>query len=137
MSETKRKLFDPARFLAAAGVPHRMFPVKAGHVFFSQGNKADAVFFLDSGRAKLTVVSQRGKEATVRLFAPGDFIGEESLAGLDEVHVATATAVTACKTLRFDRKQMIRLLHEQHEFSEVCAAPRPSHAGRPHRPALQ
>jgi len=119
MSETKRKLFDPARFLAAAGVPHRMFTVKAGHVFFSQGNKADAVFFLDSGRAKLTVVSQRGKEATVRLFAPGDFIGEESLVGLGEVHVATATAVTPCKTLRFDRKQMIQLLHEQHEFSDI------------------
>jgi CRP-like cAMP-binding protein len=58
-----------------------MVQVKAGHVFFSQGANADWVYFLDSGRAKLTVVSKRGKEATVTLLIPGDFIGEESLAG--------------------------------------------------------
>jgi CRP-like cAMP-binding protein len=96
MPGTKRTLFDPARFLEAAGVTHRMVQVKPGHVFFSQGGLADAIFFLDSGRAKLTVVSKRGKEATVTMLAPGDFIGEESLAGGSEIHDATATAVTPC-----------------------------------------
>jgi len=119
MSGTKRTLFDPARFLEAAGVTHRMVHVKPGHVFFSQGGLADSIFFLDSGRAKLTVVSERGKEATVTMLAPGDFIGEESLAGGTEVHDATATAVTACKALKLSRKEMVLLLHEQHEFSDI------------------
>jgi CRP/FNR family cyclic AMP-dependent transcriptional regulator len=119
MSGTKRTLFDPARFLEAAGVTHRMVQVKPGHVFFSQGGLADSIFFLDSGRAKLTVVSARGKEATVTMLAPGDFIGEESLAGGTEIHDATATAVTPCKALKLSRKEMVLLLHEQHEFSDI------------------
>jgi len=119
MSGTKRTLFDPARFLQAAGVAHRMVNVRPGHIFFSQGELADVIFFLDSGRAKLTVVSQRGKEATVTMLAPGDFIGEESLAGGAEVHDATATAVTPCKALKLSRKEMVLLLHEQHEFSDI------------------
>jgi len=96
-----------------------MIQVKSGHVFFSQGGIADAIFFLDSGRAKLSVVSQRGKEATVTMLAPGDFIGEESLAGGTELYNATATAVTPCKALKLTRKEMVSLLHEQHEFSDI------------------
>jgi CRP-like cAMP-binding protein len=119
MSDRRRTLFDPARFLTAAGVPHRMIQVKTGHVFFSQGAHADWIFFLDSGRAKLTVVSRRGKEATVTLLTPGDFIGEESLAGIAEVHIATAEAVTPCRALKFARKEMLLLLHEQQEFSDI------------------
>jgi CRP-like cAMP-binding protein len=119
MHDKRKGFFDPARFLAAAGVPRRLLQVKAGHVFFSQGTHADWIFFLDSGRAKLTVVSRRGKEATVTLIVPGDFIGEESLAGESEVHDATAAAVTACKVLKITRKEMILLLHEQHEFSDI------------------
>jgi CRP/FNR family cyclic AMP-dependent transcriptional regulator len=119
MPGTKRNLFDPARFLEAAGVTHRMIKVKTGHVFFSQGGLAETIFFLDSGRAKLTVVSQRGKEATVTMLSPGDFIGEESLAGGTEVHDATATAVTPCRALKLSRKEMVLLLHEQHEFSDI------------------
>jgi CRP-like cAMP-binding protein len=119
MPGTKRTLFDPARFLQAAGIAHRMIQVKTGHVFFSQGGLADTIFFLDSGRAKLTVVSRRGKEATVTMLAPGDFIGEESLAGGSEVHDATATAITPCKALKLSRKEMVLLLHEQHEFSDI------------------
>ena len=119
MHGTRRTLFDPARFLEAAGVTHRMVQVKTGHVFFSQGGLADAIFFLDSGRAKLTVVSKRGKEATVTMLAPGDFIGEESLAGGAEIHDATATAVTPCKALKLSQREMVLLLHEQHEFSDI------------------
>ena len=119
MPGTRRTQFDPARFLPAAGVTHRMIHVKPGHIFFSQGGHADAIFFLDSGRAKLTVVSKRGKEATVTLLSPGDFIGEESLAGHSEVHVATAAAVTPCRAMKLSRKEMVLLLHEQHEFSDI------------------
>jgi CRP/FNR family cyclic AMP-dependent transcriptional regulator len=119
MPSTNRTLFDPARFLQAAGVTHRMIQVKAGHVFFAQGGLADVIFFLDSGRVKLTVVSQRGKEATVTILLPGDFIGEESLAGGAGVHDATATAIGPCKALKLSRKEMVLLLHEQHEFSDI------------------
>jgi CRP-like cAMP-binding protein len=119
MPGTKRTIFDPARFLEAAGVKPRMVQVKPGHVFFSQGGLADAIFFLDSGRAKLTVVSKRGKEATVTMLGPGDFIGEELLAGSSELHDATASAVTPCKALKLSRREMIQLLHEQHEFSDI------------------
>ncbi len=119
MPDTKRTLFDPARFLKAAGVTHRMVQVRAGHIFFSQGGPATSIFFLDSGRAKLTVISKRGKEATVALLAPGDFVGEESIAGKSETHDATATAVTPCRALVLSRKDMGLLLHEQHEFSDI------------------
>jgi CRP/FNR family cyclic AMP-dependent transcriptional regulator len=119
MLETKNRLFDPARFLMAAGLNHRMVQVRAGHVFFSQGGLADALFFLDTGRVKLTVVSQRGKEATVTILLAGDFIGEESLAGGAGVHGATATAMGPCKALQLSRKEMVLLLHEQQEFSDV------------------
>jgi CRP/FNR family cyclic AMP-dependent transcriptional regulator len=119
MPGTNRTLFDPARFLKAAGVTHRMIQVKSGHVFFSQGGLADVIFFLDAGRVKLTVVSQLGKEATVTILLPGDFIGEESLAGGTGVHDSTATALGPCKALKLSRKEMVLLLHEQHEFSDI------------------
>ncbi len=98
MPGTKRTLFDPARFMQAAGVTHNMVQIRPGHVFFSQGGHADTIFFLDSGRAKLTVVSQRGKEATVTMLGPGDFIGEELLASASEVHDATASSSTTAKS---------------------------------------
>jgi CRP/FNR family cyclic AMP-dependent transcriptional regulator len=119
MPDSKRTLFDPVRFLLASGISHRMVQVKPGYVFFSQGGLADAIFFLDAGRAKLTVVSQRGKEATVTVLLPGDFIGDESLAGTTELHDATATAITICRALQLSRKEMILLLHEQQEFSDI------------------
>jgi CRP/FNR family cyclic AMP-dependent transcriptional regulator len=119
MPGTNRTLFDPARFLKAAGVTHRMIQVKSGHVFFAQGGLADVIFFLDAGRVKLTVVSQLGKEATVTILLPGDFIGEESLAGGTGVHDSTATALGPCKALKLSRKEMVLLLHEQHEFSDI------------------
>jgi CRP/FNR family cyclic AMP-dependent transcriptional regulator len=119
MPGTNRTLFDPARFLKAAGVTHRMIQVKSGHVFFAQGGLADVIFFLDAGRVKLTVVSQLVKHATVTILLPGDFIGEESLAGGTGVHDSTATALGPCKALKLSRKEMVLLLHEQHEFSDI------------------
>ena len=119
MAGTRKTEFDPARYLAAAGVARKVISVKAKHVFFSQGGHANTIFYLESGRAKLTVVSTRGKEATVTMLSAGDFIGEESLAGASGLRIATAIAMTSCTALKLDRADMVRLLHEKHEFSDL------------------
>ena len=119
MAGTRKTEFDPARYLAAAGVARKVISVKAKHVFFSQGGHANTIFYLESGRAKLTVVSTRGKEATVTMLSAGDFIGEESLAGASGLRIATAIAMTSCTALKLDREDMVRLLHEKHEFSDL------------------
>jgi CRP-like cAMP-binding protein len=93
--------------------------VLAGHVFYSQGDQANAMFYLESGRAKLVVVSKRGKEATVSLMVAHDFIGEASLAGTAGFHSASAIAITPCVALKLDREEMIQLLHREHEFSDM------------------
>jgi CRP-like cAMP-binding protein len=100
-------------------VKRKAVHVKANHVFFSQGDPANSIFFLEFGRAKLTVLSERGKEATVTLLSAGDFVGEESLAGVSGFRIATATATTACTALKLDREEMVQLLHEKHEFSDL------------------
>jgi len=110
--------FDSIVFLATAGSERRIVARKAREIFYAQGEASDAVFYLQSGRAKLTVVSKRGKEATITLLAAGDFFGEESMAGADERRPATATAITVCKVLQITKKEMIRVLHEEHKFSD-------------------
>jgi CRP/FNR family cyclic AMP-dependent transcriptional regulator len=119
MAVAKKMDFDPGSFLSAVGLARKAVKVKPKHSFYSQGSPANSVFYLESGRAKLTVVSKRGKEATVTLLAPGDFIGEEALAGAAGSHTATAVAITACIALKIDREEMVRLLHEKHEFSDL------------------
>src|SRR5271167_2242866 len=91
--------FDPAEFLAHPGLGRKIVRLKGKKAFFSQGDAADSVFFIQSGRAKLTVVSSRGKEATITLLGPGDFIGDESISGAAGLRLATATALTACIAL--------------------------------------
>jgi CRP-like cAMP-binding protein len=88
-------------------------------VFFSQGSLADAIFYLQAGRARLTVVSAEGREATVSLLTAGEFIGEESLASVGCLHLATASAVVACVALRIAREEMIRVMHQEHSLSEM------------------
>jgi CRP/FNR family cyclic AMP-dependent transcriptional regulator len=117
--KTKKTNFDPASFLAASGIARKTVKVKAKHFFYSQGSEANSIFYLESGRAKLTVLSKNGKEATVTLLAIGDFIGEESLAGVAGLRTATAVAITACVALKIGRADMVQLLHEQHEFSDL------------------
>jgi CRP-like cAMP-binding protein len=109
--------FNTAIFLATEGVG-RSISVKPRRVFFYQGSAADAVFYLQSGRAELTIVSKRGKEATVTLLAAGDFFGEESMAGAGTLRTTTAAAVTVCVALRITAEQMKRVLHEEHAFSD-------------------
>jgi len=111
--------FSPATFLANAGLGRRIVRLRAKQSFFLQGNPADCVFYLQSGRAKLTVVSKSGKEATITLLTPGEFIGEESIAGVAGQRMATATAITACTAMKIERFEMLRILHEEHAFSDL------------------
>jgi CRP-like cAMP-binding protein len=111
--------FAPAVFLAHAGLGRRIIEVKPKGTFFTQGDPADAVFYLQSGRAKLTVVSHNGKEATITLCGAGDFVGEESLASAPGMRLATATAVNTCSALKIGRDEMIRVMHEEHAFSDL------------------
>ena len=118
MPGTKQMKFNPARYMSASALTHKTVHMQAGHVFYSQGDEANAIFYLESGRAKLIVVSKRGKEATVSLMVAHDFIGEESLAGVAGFHAATAMAITPCVALKLKREEMIQLLHREHEFSD-------------------
>ena len=122
MTEPHEGTFDPAVFLASAGLGRRIVQLKAKGVFFSQGGIADAVFYIQKGRAKLTVVSKAGKEATITLLSAGDFIGEESIASVAGCRMATGTAITACTALKIERHEMMRVIHEEHEFSDLFLA---------------
>ena len=119
MNEIPNIEFDAAVFLAEAGLGRRIIRLKARQAFFAQGQSADSIFYLQKGRAKLTVVSQNGKEATITLLAAGDFVGEESIAGAAGLRLATATAITGCTALKIEREEMIRVIHEEHAFSDL------------------
>jgi CRP-like cAMP-binding protein len=119
MTATEHAGFDTATFLAKAGLGRRIVQVKPKQTFFSQGDPAEFVFYLQKGRAKLTVASERGKEATITLLSPGDFIGEESIARAVGLRLATATAINSCTALKIERSEMIRVMHEEHAFSDL------------------
>jgi len=111
--------FDLATFLEEAGVGRRVVHLQPKQVFFLQGSPADSIFYLRTGSAKLTVVSPDGKEATVALLSSGEFIGEESLASVGGLHLATASAIVLCTALQIAREEMIRVMHEERSFSEM------------------
>jgi CRP/FNR family cyclic AMP-dependent transcriptional regulator len=111
--------FDLATFLEEAGVGRQVVHLRPKQVFFLQGSPADSIFYLRTGRAKLTVLSPDGKEATVALLSPGEFIGEESLASVGGLHLATASAIVLCTALQIAREEMIRVMHEESSFAEI------------------
>jgi CRP/FNR family transcriptional regulator, cyclic AMP receptor protein len=115
----KKLTFDAQAFLAKAGMDRRIVQLPPRQTFFSQGDPADSIFYLQKGRAKVTVVSRAGKEATITLLSEGDFVGEESLAAVSGPRLATAIAVTACTALKITREEMIRVMHEEHDFSDL------------------
>ena len=119
MVEPQEHAFDAAAFLEKAGLGRKIVELKPRGAFFSQGSPADSIFYLQKGRAKLTVVSKNGKEATITLISPGDFVGEESIAGAVGLRLATATAITPCTALKIERAEIIRVLHEEHAFSDL------------------
>ena len=118
MVAVKKIPFDTAVFLATAGPGRSILHHAAKQAFFSQGSPADSVFYLQSGRAKLTVVSKMGKEATVTMLAPGDFFGEESMAAVGAMRTSSAMAISVCLALKIERTRMLRVLHEEHAFSD-------------------
>jgi CRP/FNR family transcriptional regulator, cyclic AMP receptor protein len=119
MAELREIAFDAAAFLEKAGLGRKIVQFKPKRPFFSQGSPADSIFYLQKGRAKLTVVSQNGKEATITLLSAGDFVGEESLASMGGLRMATATAIDACTALKIERGEMVRVMHEEHSFSDL------------------
>jgi len=119
MVELEKPEFDTAAFLASAGLGRRIIQLAPKEVFFSQGDPADSVFYLQTGRARVTVVSTAGKEATLALVSAGQFVGEGALAAVPGLRLSTATAITACTALRISREEMIHVMHEEHGLSDL------------------
>jgi len=111
--------FDAAAFLMSAGLGRRIVQLAPKEAFYSQGDLADSVFYLQKGRAKVTVVSKVGKEATIAILSAGDFVGEGALAGVPGQRLSTATAMTACTALKISREEMVRVMHEERDFSDL------------------
>ena len=119
MVELEKPGFDTTAFLASAGLGRRIIKLAPKEAFFSQGDPADSVFYLQKGRAKVTVLSPAGKEATITLVSSGQFVGEGALAAAAGPRLSTATAITACTALKIGRDEMVRVMHEEHSFSEL------------------
>ena len=119
MHKEASKPFNTEAFLSTEGPGRTILRHKSRQHFFTQGSQADAVFYLRTGRAKLTIVSKKGKEATVTLLAPGDFFGEESMAEAEAIRCTSAVAITLCVALRVDRIQMLLALHQERAFSDL------------------
>ena len=118
MIQPGRPEFDITLYLAHAGLGRKIVQLEPKQTFFSQGDLTDSIFYLQTGRAKIAVVSQAGKAATLAILNPGDFAGEESLTTSHGLRLATATAITACSALKIDREEMIRVMHQEHAFSD-------------------
>ncbi len=114
-------LFDPKLFLAKVGNGKAVSKYQKHQVIFSQGAAADAVFYIQKGKIKLTVVSDRGKEAVVGILGPGHFFGEGCLNG-HPLRITTATAIDECLITRIDKAAMIMTMHDEPKFSELFMA---------------
>ena len=119
MTDDNTTTFDSADFLATAGLGRTIVELKAKQTFFSQGDQADSVFYLQKGRVRVTVVSHRGKEATITLLSASDFVGEESLAAIAGLRMSTATAINSCTALEIARSEMFRVMHDESAFADI------------------
>ena len=120
-SAKKKRDFDSKAFLATIGEGRRVVAVPKKRTIFTQGEAADAVYYIQTGQVRLTVVSQNGKEATVGILNVGDFFGEGALAGQPR-RMGSASAMTDCNLLRIEKTAMMRALHHQHAFSDLFVA---------------
>ena len=119
-SKTKHKgkrAFDAQAFLDSAGVARKVVEYRRSQKIYSQGDPATSVIYIQKGGVKLSVVNEVGKEAVLAILGPGDFFGEGGMAG-QSVRMGTATAVTPTTLLDIEKNEMIRVLHEEHEFSD-------------------
>ena len=113
--------FDPKKFLATIGEGRKVVVFPKKQTIFRQGDAADAIFYIQKGKVRLTVVSKIGKEATLGILNEGEFFGEGGLAGRP-LRMGSATALTNCELLRIDKKAMILALHREHAFSDLFVA---------------
>src|SRR5437868_11485478 len=113
--------FDPKKFLATIGEGRKVVAFPKKQTIFTQGDAADAVFYIQEGRVRLTVVSEIGKEATLGILNEGDFFGEGGLAG-QPLRMGSATAMTDCELIRIDKKAMMLALHREHAMSDMFVA---------------
>jgi CRP/FNR family cyclic AMP-dependent transcriptional regulator len=116
------RLFDPKAFLAQAGLGRTIVDLEKKQIIFSQGDPAEAVFYIHRGKVRLSVISTGGKEATIALLGEGDFLGEECIANSQPLRLATAAAITEGAVLKIDKQEMVHALHEQHALSDIFVA---------------
>jgi len=116
-----RRSFDPDSFLAKVGEGRSIVRHRKGQVVFSQGDPADAVFYVQKGRVKITVISEQGKEAVVAILEAGHFFGEGCLAGQPR-RIATVATMTDCTIMRLEKAAVVRVIHDQPAFSEMFIA---------------
>ncbi len=121
MAKKTRASFDPKKFLAKVGEGKTIAKYQKDQIVFSQGDVADAVFYIQKGKLKLTVISEQGKEAVIAILGPGHFFGEGCLNG-HGLRVATTTAMDECLITRIAKAAMIATLHNETEFSELFMA---------------
>ncbi|MEO6922452.1 MAG: Crp/Fnr family transcriptional regulator [Bryocella sp.] len=122
MAQLKLQDFDAVEFLSNGGLGRKIIQVPAKQPFFVQGEPADAVFYIQEGRAKLSVVSEAGKEANVMLLASGDFIGEEAVEAVMGIRLASAYAISTCTVMKIERKEIMQVIHKEQEFSDLFVA---------------
>src|ERR1700674_5502653 len=120
-TKSAKRDFDPAKFLATIGEGRKVVVFPKKQTIFTQGDAADAVFYIQKGKIRLTVVSKIGKEATLGILSEGEFFGEGGLGG-QPLRMGSATAMTDCGLLRIDKKAMILALHREHTFSDPFVA---------------
>ena len=117
----KKSGFDPRKFLATIGEGRRVVDFPKKQTIFTQGDAADAIFYIQKGKIRLTVVSKTGKEATLGILSDGEFFGEGGLAG-QRLRMGSAAAMTDCELLQIDNKAMTLALHREHSFSDLFVA---------------
>ncbi len=113
--------FDPNLFLATIGEGRKIVAISKKQRIYAQGDRSDAVFYVQKGKVRLTVVSKSGKEATVGIVSERNFFGEGALAG-QLLRMGSAAAMTDCELLRVDKKAMMAVLHREHTFSDMFVA---------------
>jgi len=113
--------FDPKTFLARIGEGRTIGKYHKDGTIFSHGDFADAVFYIQKGKVKVTVVSEQGKEAVVAMLGRDEFCGEGCLAGQPR-RMATATAMTDCEIMRLEKWAVVRIIHDEPQFSEMFVA---------------
>src|ERR1700723_1974878 len=121
MSANINREFNPQEFLGTIGGGRKVVSFPKKEPIFAQGDAADAIFYIQEGKVRLTVVSKIGKEATLGILNDGEFFGEGGLAG-QPLRMGSATAMTDCELLRIDKKAMMNALHREHEFSDMFVA---------------